>query len=182
MRANRSLIILGMVFVVIAVLVAIQNMQPHVVAGPTPTPSDPQTFTDFTFDDIQGIRLRSPESKTSFVLARAADGSWTAPDSTGTLNTTEANNIAKTMVLLPYSHTLTLQVGEDKKTYGFTPQGILVIEIVLKSGATHAVEVGYRTPTQESYYALVDDRSDLYLLDRPPIDYIISRLKSPPVS
>jgi len=182
MKSNRSLIIFLMVFVVVAVLVAIQNMQPRVVAGPTPTPPDPQTFTDFTLNDIQAIRLRSPESNLTFDLARDANGLWTAPNATGTLNTTEANNIAKTMVLLPYSQTLTLKAGDDKKTYGFTPEGILVIEIVLQTGVTHAVEVGYRTPTQENYYALVDDRPDLYLLDRAPIDYLISRLKTPPVS
>jgi hypothetical protein len=86
------------------------------------------------------------------------------------------------MVLLPFNHTLTLAPGEDKSTYGFTPEGILSIEIVLNSGVSHAVAVGFRTPTQDSYYALIDTRPQLYLLERAPVDYIISRLKSPPVS
>jgi len=116
------------------------------------------------------------------LLARDSNGVWSAPESTGTLNPTEANNIARTMVLLPFNHTITLKEGEDKSTYGFTPEGILSIEIVLSNGVTHAVAVGFRTTTQDSYYALVDTRSELYLLDRAPVDFIISRLKSPPVS
>lgn len=181
MKINRVLIVLVMVFVVLVALVAIQSTQhPVTASGPTPTPIDAPLFTDFTLDNIVGIRLRSPETGATFVLARASDGSWTAPENRGTLNPTEADNLARTMVLLPFSSTVAF--SEDKTTYGFTPQGILAIEIVLTNGTTHAVEVGYRTPTGNSYYALVDTRSNLYLLDRAPVDYIISRLKSPPVS
>jgi hypothetical protein len=184
MRNNRVVIVLAMVFVLLAALVAIQNQQrpPIMLDGSTAYPTEPAVFNDFLPDNITAIRLRSPETGQTFLLAQDTKGVWTAPESTGTLNLTEANNIARTMVLLPFNHTITLKAGEDKSTYGFTPEGILSIEIVLSNGVTHAVAVGFRTTTQDSYYALVDTRSDLYLLDRAPVDYMISRLKSPPVS
>ena len=39
----------------------IQNVQPHPVIGLTPTPTHPATFTDFSLDNIQGIRPASSQ-------------------------------------------------------------------------------------------------------------------------
>jgi hypothetical protein len=172
-----------MIFVLLAALLAIQGLHaPAIINGATAAPTEPVVFGDFLPDDITAIRLRSLQGGTFFVLARDANGNWSAPDSTGTLNTTEAENIARTMVLMPYSHTVSIQPGEDKTTYGFTSSTVLDIEIILKNGRTHAVVIGYRTPTGDGYYAIIDNRSELYVVERAPVDYIISRLKSPPVS
>lgn len=181
MKSNRLVIVLAMIFVLLAALVAYQNSQPPTLLVTTPTPgqSDAPLFPGLTLDQIEAIRLRSPEDGKSFMIDRTLDGAWTAPETPGTLNTDEANNIAKTMIVLPYGESFTLQPGADKTAYGFTPEGILSIEMVLTNGATHVVAVGYRTPTEENYYALVDDRPNLYLLERAAVDYLISRLKSP---
>jgi len=178
-NSRSSLIIFLIVFVVLALLVALQNM--HYTPPPEAT-TYPSVFSDVNLDNLQAIRLRSPETGQSFVLSRAEDGTWTAPDSAGTLNATEADNIARTMVLMPFERILPLNPSDDLTTYGFTPEGILAIEILLTNGDSHAVAVGYRTPTENSYYALVDDRPSLYLLERGAIDFLISRLKSPPVA
>ena len=37
--------------------------------------------------------------------------------------------------------------------------------------------VGYRTPTEDTYYAVVDDRPGLLLLERRAIDFLISQLR-----
>ena len=183
MRNNRALIVLVLVFVLLVALITIQGMQrPALIDGSTPAPTEPTVFTDFLPNNIVAIRLRSQETGKEFSLVRDTNGAWTAPEISGTLNTTEAEDIARTMVLMPFNHTITIEPNADKTPYGFTPEGILSIEIILANGMTHAIAVGFRTPTGDSYYALIDNRSDLYLLDRPPVDYIISRLKSPPVS
>ncbi|MEP7290320.1 MAG: hypothetical protein ABI835_01000 [Chloroflexota bacterium] len=183
MRNNRVLIVLLMVFVVLATVLVTQNSQ---ISDDPPTLARMANvvFRDFTPDDIQAIRLRSPESGETFVISRATDGTrvWTAPESAGTLISAEAENIARTIVLLPVSDTIALPQGDDLATFGFTPEGVLSVEIVLSSGVSHAVAVGYRTPTDDNYYAIVDDSSEMYLIFRPPIDYLISRLKSPPVA
>lgn len=180
MKSNRLVIILLMIFVALATLLAIQNSQS---SGSTVTTGDCSycVFKDVRLDDIRAIRLRSPETGQTFAIARADDGSWTAPDSSGTLNVDGAELIARTMVVLPFHRTVPLSASDDKATYGFTPEGILAVEIVLNSGS-HAIAIGYRTPTSDAYYALVDDRSDLYLLERSAVDFLIAALKTPPVA
>jgi hypothetical protein len=180
MKDSRLLLVLVVIFVVLAAVVALQNRLP--TTSPAATSTCPNcVFEGLQLDAIQAIRLRSPETGQTFSLARAADGSWTAPDSSSTLDATKAELIARTMLLLPFSRTLALGENDDKTAYGFTPEGILAIEII-ESGSSHAVAVGYRTPTEENYYALVDDRPDLYLLERAPIDYLIAQLMNPPVA
>ncbi len=208
MKNLRTLLIFAMIFVVLALLLFLQSKQAPslivatptpildqvstayhstqvpspLVAVPTPGQNVGQLLPDVTLDDIQAVQLNSPETGKSFTISRAADGSWTAPNNPGKLSQIASNDIARTMVLLPFSQTLTLKSGDDKSTYGFTPKGVLEIDVILTNGVSHAVEIGYRTPTQDGYYALVDDRPDLYLMERPAIDYLISTLKSPPVA
>jgi hypothetical protein len=180
MKPNRTLILLLMVFVALAAVVAYQNAQRQAELS-RPIPLTNAVFSSFVADDIQAIRLRSPESGESFSIVRAGDGTWTS-DSSGTLVQDEANGIARTMVAMTYDGSFTLPEGQNLTTYGFTPEGVLSVEIVLSSGESHAVAVGYRTPTEENYYAIVDDRTEVYLILRAPVDYLISRLKSPPIA
>lgn len=182
MKSTRVLIVMLMAFVALAALLVYQNDQRNYAPTPTSAMAANVVFTDFRPDDIQAIRLRSPQDGLSFVVSRDDTGSWTAPESSGTLNTAEAENIARTMVLLPYASTLPAPHTEDLPGFGFTPEGILSIEILLVDGNSHVVAVGYRTPTEENYYGLVDDRQELYLLSRPAVDYLIARLKSPPTA
>ncbi len=103
-------------------------------------------------------------------------------DTSAAVDSAAADNIAWTMQQLPYSRTLPLNDGDSLQIYGFTPEGVLSIEFVMSDGTSHAVAVGYRTPMEDGYYGLIDDRADLYLLGRPAIDYLISRLKNPPIA
>jgi len=180
MKTNRTPLILVAVFVGLAALLMVQNSASN-RPEPTSTLLGNAIFRDFAPDDIQAIRLRSPESGESFSIVRADDGTWTS-DSSGTLVQEEANGIARTMVAMTYNSTFALPDGQNLTTYGFTPEGVLAVEIVLSSGESHAVAVGYRTPTEDNYYAIVDDRTELYLIMRAPVDYLISRLKSPPIA
>ncbi|HVU10055.1 MAG TPA: hypothetical protein VHD90_02205 [Phototrophicaceae bacterium] len=184
MKNIRTLLIFAMIFVVLALLLYVQSKQAPsvIVATPTVGQSVAQLFPDLTLDEIQAVQLNSPETGKTFTISRAADGSWTAPINPGKLSQIASNDIAKTMVLLPFSQTMMLKPGDDKSSYGFTPKGVLQIEIILTNGVSHAVEIGYRTPTQDGYYALVDDLPNLYLMERPAIDYLISTLRSPPVA
>jgi hypothetical protein len=183
MKNNRTLLILLAVFIALAIVLAYQMSRPMLPAtAPTPGVSGARVFPDLTLQGIQGIRLRSPETGATFALSRGADGAWTAPGSVGMLDPRGADGIARTMVLLPYNATLTPPPDIDMATYGFTPEGVLSIEILLTDGGAHAVAVGYRTPTEDTYYALVDDRPDVYLLERAAVDFLILALREPPVA
>jgi hypothetical protein len=170
-------------FIALAIVLAYQNSRPTVQpSAPTPGISSARVFPDLTLDGIRGIRLRSPETGAMFALSRGTDGVWTAPGSAGTLDLVGADGIARTMVLLPYNASLPVPDGADMAAYGFTPEGVLSIEILLTDGGAHAVAVGYRTPTEDTYYALVDDRPDLYLVERAAVDFLILALREPPVA
>lgn len=180
---NRRLLFgLLLVFVALAALLAIQRAQPRTITGATVVPTKPPVFTDVTMDTLQAIRLRSPETGQSLLLSRNSDWEWTAPELSGTLDAKEADLIARTMIVLPFNRTMPLPADADMATFGFTPEGILSIELLLVDGGAHAIAVGYRTPTADSYYALVDDRSDLYLIERAAVDFLISRVKNPPAA
>lgn len=135
-----------------------------------------------TIDDLAAIRLRDPETTQTFAISRDSSGSWSAPDSNGTLNTVMAENIAKTVVLLPYERTIEVTADTVLSDFGFIPDGIFSIEILLRDNQTHAVVIGGFTPSLESYYGLVDGKEEIYIFERRAIDFLLIQLKTPPLS
>jgi hypothetical protein len=169
-----------------AALVVVTALFPPPTAPLFPTPTGTvvvpfyRLFPDMAVLDIAAIRLRSPETERVFTIARNAEGVWQAITPSGTLAEEAGSALARTISLLPY--TSVSEAGAALSTYGFTPEGILSVEIVLVDGSGHGVAIGYRTPTATGYYALVDDDPMLYILDRAPIDYLISLLRNPPIA
>jgi hypothetical protein len=174
-RDRRTLLILFGVFVALALLVTLQARPPE-----TSPYSTERVFRGFSVDDIQAVRLHSEPESLTFTISRAADGAWTAPDASGRLNTDVAEVIARTMILLPY--VTLLEAGDDLSVYGFVPLAGLGVEFVLSDGTAHAVVVGFRNPTETGYYALVDERPEIYILERAAVDFLISVLRSPPIA
>lgn len=195
---RRALLVLIIAFVVL-VVVALNQRDPFrmPLAEPTATPLVQPTTnaSEFlsgyqligerwgvTVDDLAAIRLRDPETTQTFALSRDSDGNWSAPDSEGTLNVTAAENIAKTVVLLPYERTIEVQSDTLLSDFGFIPDGIFSIEILLRGNQTHAVVIGGFTPSQASYYGLVDGKEEIYVFERRAIDFLLIQLKTPPIS
>lgn len=182
MKARRNgLIILLVVFAGLGLFTVLQQRQEPQVVIPTGAVPFYRVFPELAVLDIAGLRIRSPENEQTLTLVRGEDGNWQAPGTMGTLNTDAASAIARTMALLPYVAVVTA-ADADTTLYGFQPEGILSLEIALVDGTDHVVAIGYRTPTEAGYYAFVDDRPELYVLDRAPIDYLISQLREPPVA
>ncbi|MEO8610301.1 MAG: hypothetical protein ABI690_20565 [Chloroflexota bacterium] len=181
---RRILLVLGVVF---AVLIGITYLQSRPTAPVIPTQD---RFTSFigrdlnmTVLDIQAIRLRDPQSDKSFVISRDANGNWTAPDSEGSLDTTAASNIAKTVVAMPYSQSVSLEVNPDLTQYGFLPNGSLLVDIVLNhTSEGHAIAVGGLSPNGLEYYVLVDDKPQVLLIQRGAVDYLKSLVAKPPLT
>lgn len=179
---RRTLVLFALIFAALLGLTLLQNRQQAEQPTPTPEVTFFRVFPDIAVLDIQAIRLRNPAGDESFTINRADDGTWTAPDRAGTLDANAAGSIARTMVLLPYTRTLPLEADAPLETYGFQPTPVLMVEFILVNGEVHAVAVGFRTPSQTGYYAIVDDRPDLYVLERAAVDYLISILRQPPVA
>jgi hypothetical protein len=135
-----------------------------------------------TVDDISAIRLRDPQSKKTFALSRDSAGKWIAPDHPGTLDETAATNIVKTVVLLPYETTIEVKPDTLLADFGFQPDGIFAIEIILRTNITHAIVIGNLNPSGGSYYGLVDDKKVIYVMERRAIDFLLINLNKPPLT
>lgn len=175
-RDRRLLIVLGLVFVALAALLVLQS-QP----AAAPTFSQNRVFDGLREGDLQAVRLTNPPEGLSLTLVRALDGvSWTVPDSAGTLNQDVAMLIARTMILLPAINTV--QPEQEMSVYGLLPTPGITVEFILFDGTAHSVAVGFRNPTETGYYAAVDERPDIYILERAAVDFLISVLRNPPIA
>jgi hypothetical protein len=181
---RRILFVLGIVFVV---LIAITYIQSHPPAVPIPAEDRFKSFIgrdlNMTVRDIQAIRLRDPLSDKSFIISRDTSGNWTAPGSEGSLDTTAASNIAKTVVLMPYNQAVTLETNPDLSQYGFQPNGSLLVDVILNQTSDgHVIAVGGLSPDGLEYYVLVDDKPQVFLIERGAVDYLKSQLTKPPLT
>jgi hypothetical protein len=181
---RRILLILGVVFIV---LIAITYIQSHPPSAPIPTEERFASFIGRDLNmvvlDIQAIRLRDPQSDKSFVISRDSSGNWTAPGSEGSLDTNTASNIAKTVVLMPYNQSVALEANADLAQYGFQPTGSLLVEIILNHTSDgHVIAIGGLSPDGLEYYVLVDDKPQVFLIERGPVDYLKSQLTKPPLT
>lgn len=135
-----------------------------------------------TIEDISAIRLRDPQSKKTFAISRDNAGNWTAPDQPGKLDETAATNIAKTVVLLPYETTIEVKPDTLLADFGFQPDGIFAIEVILRTNITHAIVIGNLNISGMSYYGLVDDKKVIYVMERRAIDFLLVNLNKPPLT
>lgn len=175
---RRTLIVLGIVFLVLLGITLYQSAQPE----PEPAPPYQRVYTSFGEADIRAVRLRNPATGATFTITRAASGVWTSPDTPGRVDQTVAGLIARTTVILPYNRTIPVTASTSMAEYGFTPMPTLEISIVLNDGNSHGIVVGDLSPVNEVYYALVDDRPELYPIYRAPIEYLLLQLRTPPVA
>ncbi|MBE2272416.1 MAG: hypothetical protein IAE80_29540 [Anaerolinea sp.] len=184
MRSSaRNLVIFGAIFIVLAVIVLVQQATPAVAPEDVPEWAINTTpvFAGFSKEQIAGIRLNNAATGDALTLLRGAEGVWIVPDSLGTLNVEVAEIIAQTLVILPSSSTIA-DTPQEYALYGFDPIPVISIEFFLNNGVTHGISIGYRNPTETGYYALIDERPEIYILERAPVDFFISVLRSPPIA
>lgn len=197
MKRRRALPLLPALLAVFAALVALvllQGGQPPpappdtptatatLAVSPVPTGTLLRVFPELAVRDIQAIRLEDAAAGQSLTLSRGPDGQWAAPDAAGTLNAEAASAIARTFALLPYGRSVNLAPDTDLSAYGFTETPRLLFQIVLTDGSGHAIAVGSLTPGGSAYFALVDERDEIYLLERGPVDFLDGYIQSPPLA
>lgn len=180
-RSRWFWLLVGGLLIAIMVAIGIYQSQPR-----TLTIEDLRSnavFPEVKVLDLLTINLRDPNFDLTFTLSRVADGTWTAPDAAGSLDTAIATQIAQTVVLLPFERSFPIDNAADLTQYGFNPNGALFVEFVLTDGTQHVLAVGGLLPERDQgYYALVDDRPDIYIIPRGPLDFLIQNLYNPPLT
>lgn len=193
-RAFPLLPALLALFVALAALALLQGRQPPpalpaaptttaiLALSPIPTGTLLRVFPELAVRDIQAIRLESAASAQPFTISRRPDGVWAAPDAAGTLDLDAASAIARTFALLPYGRSINIVPDTDLSAYGFTETPRLLFQLVLTDGSGHVIAVGGLTPDGSAYYALVDERDEIFLLERGPVDFLEGYIQSPPLA
>lgn len=172
LRGRLTLLVLALVFIALVALTLVQSNLP----SGTPTPSARALY--LVYDDLPvlsmlAIRLRIPGQDEGLTLVRDDAGTWTRADGAA-IDADTASSIARTVALLPYLRTITPE-SDDLSAFGFLPRGIFGIEAVLVDGTTAAIEIGDLARSDDGYFAVVDDRPDIYLLHRPAVDFLIQQ-------
>jgi hypothetical protein len=196
--SRRTLFILLIAFVALVIIALFQTRKSSAPSGEAtldpsvqPTTNAAQFLSSYsllgktlgmTVEDISAIRLRDPDTQKAFILRRDSNGNWTAPDNPGTLDMATATNIAKTVVLLPYESTIEVKPDTSLADFGFQPDGIFGIDVILRTNITHAILIGNLNASGVSYYGLVDDKKVIYVMERRAIDFLLINLNKPPVS
>jgi hypothetical protein len=183
MRNRRTLLVFIVIFAALMIVAYLQTrLAPTPLATTVPTPFLERVFPELAVLDIQAIRLEDPNDGRVFTINRAANGEWTAPDSEGVLDAESATLIARTIALLPYQRTLGTTDDTDLAQFGFDPNGQLFIQVLRTDGSANIIAIGGLTPSQVAYYALVDEREGLYLIESGPIRFLLDFLQRPPVN
>lgn len=144
---------------------------PPATTGPEPTRAvDLATpfYTEWDVDDIFAIRLQNPQLGHTFVIGRGENDSWADADGRP-IDQNVANAIARTVATMGYSRNIPIDDDITLSDFGLSlDETGLFIEIILRDGAGHVIAVGNRNPTNDSYYALVDEHEFIYLIPRDP--------------
>ncbi|MBZ0294459.1 MAG: hypothetical protein K8L99_17985 [Anaerolineae bacterium] len=177
MTNRKTLLLMLIVFVGLAALVLVQNNQEQ---PPLPTPQPDvsvtattpgllRVFPELSVLDIQAIRLERPDADQTLTLQRDSNGQWT---SNSDIDPETATNIARTIVLMPYGNSINIVSTTDLSTYGFGETGHLLIQFVQMNGEGHGVIVGGVDPDYPVYYALVDERDEIFRIERGAVDFL----------
>lgn len=179
---NRGLLLLFGVFILLAALLFLQDR--GTIGGGSnnaiPTAFLLRVYPEMTVLDIRAIRLEDPVSAQTLSLAKDESGNWESFEYTDPIDQNLATTIARSVVLLPYTRTIELSDNSDLAQYGFNnPQ--LLISVQMMNGEGHAVVIGDALQTGPEFYALIDDREQLYVIQRSPIDYLVTFFADPPI-
>jgi len=183
MKRSRTLLLLSGLFIALAAALAAQDqlLKPAPSAEATFAPRLVRVFPDLSVLEIISIRLLDPVTGADFTIVRDEVGSWVSADG-GALEENAGTNIARTIALLPSTRTVRPPDDGDLTSFGFTPNGLLFVQVLLINGEGHTVAIGGVTPNMEGHYALVDDRAELHVLLTEAVAYLISVLRDPPLA
>lgn len=188
MNNRRTLLVLLIVFGALVVILVIQSRTPASIITQTPTPclgencstamplASTKIFPDWNINDVKAVRLQNPRTNDTLTFTRSADGQWVAAESEGVLNQDIADGMVQAAIGFGYTRVLEGIAEEQWEDYGLTVNfATLFIQIILTNDETHYVIIGGVVPTGESFYGLVDDDPEIYVLAREggAIDFIL---------
>ena len=182
MKVVRGPIILVVAFIAVAGALYFQGQEEdRAPASADPTPIFRRVFPDLAASDVTAIEFRIPTVDQTLIIARDNSGFWVSPSVRGALDQNEAATIAGTLALLPYRRSFSLDDDTNLEQYGIAPDPDLLVTFITSDGESHSVAFGDPSFETLTFYTLVDDRDEIFLVERPAADYLLSQFIDPPV-
>lgn len=188
MKQNRSLLLLLLAFIILAGIALVQNQslstpRPVATAVPSATsePSinlDQRIFADLDASAIVAWQVMDPLTQATMTFTRLDENLWESLEVGIEVDQQVANQLTFTAAVLPYLRILPDVGSERYAEYGLTVEdAYLLLSILLEDNSQHAVLIGDVTPERNGHYALVDDRTEVYVLDARPVAFLTIYLR-----
>ncbi len=188
---SRTVSFLGVVFAGLVIFAVLSGDETAPTPLPTPTitpvasavPAGTllRVFPELRVLDIQAVRLDDLTNGRTLTLTRDADGDWMLPDIAADIDEEQARNIARTLVLFPYARSINIVPETEFSQYGLTESPQMMLQILKSDGTSHTVAVGNLVNSERAYYVLVDERDEIFQVERGPIDFLRNFVLSPPI-
>ena len=178
---RKTLYSLMGLFASLGVLVFLQT---RILTPPSPTSNPASTpivslirLYDWSPDALQALSL---EVRDIAPLQLQRQGElWISPLSDQSINQQAVQDVAFTLSELPV---IDVFDGIEPDRYGefglSRVDYLMIIQLVLQDGTPHALIVGQRTSDEQGYYAIVDDRPQVYVLGRGAIEFLAFAVRS----
>jgi len=187
MKNRGGLIILAVIFFGLMIFTAVQVNRPRTITPPNAALDVPDVsqlagganriYTNWGVEDIQAVQLYSPLNETTLTFNRTDDG-WELPDINREPDQTVIDSLAETIAILPYTYQIQGIEPAQYPEFGLTQAGtLLFIRIIRTDDTLHMLAVGGLTPTDDGHYTLVDDRQEIYVVDRSAVAFLLYYLR-----
>jgi hypothetical protein len=174
------LTVLGVLFMVLLGVALAQTISLNNTFNASLTPTLDQRivnslFREWNEDNVVAVRLDDPINDIDMVINRVNTTQWQLQgEAVEQINQETLNLIVKTVAYIPFTDILTDIPDTNLSNFALTEDLIwLQIQVILDNNDTHVIALGARVPTVDGgYYALVDERSEVFVLNRGAIDYL----------
>ncbi len=178
MKRNRSLIFLAGIFLALVVISLIVQIAPQASSQISATPFYHRVYPELDPATITAIRVIDSEGEGITLRLDTTNERWVYEATGAIFSTDVVDNMTMTLSLLPYLQTLPAPTEAELRSYGLTQDQALFVAAVTEEGQSHALLIGLLTPSETSYYVLVDERPEVYIVERAAIDYIAAVTRS----
>jgi len=171
MNQKRLTLLFVLVFAALALLVFWPSAGEALPATPPPGAVAVEYVYDWPPEDVLGLVL-DVRGLPALEL-RQQVGTWFSPSAQVLVDQTAAEGLVRTLAELPSLGKLEDVTPERYAEFGLSRQDLqMLIQIVRLDGTPHALVIGNRTTDDRAYYALVDDRPEVYLVLRGAVEYL----------
>ncbi len=138
-------------------------------------------YPDLNIDEIVLINIQDPVLESQVTLERSTNGIWRIWNDERSANQEYAESIGKTLGALPFSSRIGGVLPAEYGKFGLSPNdALLVVTAVMADESYHTFIVGNPVSTDENvegFYAVVDDHTEVYILPKQPILYLVQYLQ-----